>query len=224
MKTYNCPECGANVPLADMNVAADVALCRACGTRSRIAELRESGDDATDYKALSGPTPKHVKVVRDLNDPSGKVELRYWKFSPVVLFLIPFTCVWSGMSIGGIYGSQIVKHALDWKLSLFGIPFLIGTVVLVGVILNLLLARRRLVLERGHGTYSAKVFGIGRTRHFDLNRETKLSVDQAAMQPQGRVCNFMIRVKNGNLSEKACGYWDEDALAYALAMMKRYRA
>ena len=25
MKTYNCPECGANVPLADMNVAADVA-------------------------------------------------------------------------------------------------------------------------------------------------------------------------------------------------------
>lgn len=224
MKTYNCPECGANVPLADMNVAADVALCRACGTRSRIAELRESGDDATDYKALSGPTPKHVKVVRDLNDPCGKVELRYWKFSPVVLFLIPFTCVWSGMSIGGIYGSQIVKHALDWKLSLFGIPFLIGTVVLVGVILNLLLARRRLVLERGHGTYSAKVFGIGRTRHFDLNRETKLSVDQAAMQPQGRVCNFMIRVKNGNLSEKACGYWDEDALAYALAMMKRYRA
>ena len=224
MKTYNCPECGANVPLADMNVAADVALCRACGTRSRIAELRESGDDATDYKALSGPTPKHVKVVRDLNDPSGKVELRYWKFSPVVLFLIPFTCVWSGMSIGGIYGSQIAKHALDWKLSLFGIPFLIGTVVLVGVILNLLFARRRLVLERGHGVYSAKVFGIGRTRHFDLNRETKLSVDQAGMQPQGRVCNFMIRVKNGNLSEKACGYWDEDALDYALAMMKRYRA
>ena len=224
MKTYNCPECGANVPLADMNVAADVALCRACGTRSRIAELRESGGDATDYKALSGPTPKHVKVVRDLNDPSGKVELRYWKFSPVVLFLIPFTCVWSGMSIGVIYGSQIVKHALDWKLSLFGIPFLIGTVVLVGVILNLLFARRRLVLERGHGTYSAKVFGIGRTRHFDLNRETKLSVDQAAMQPKGGVCNFMIRVKNGNLSEKVCSYWDEDALDYALAMMKRYRA
>ena len=43
MKSYNCPECGANVPLADMNVAADVALCRACGTRSRIAELLESG-------------------------------------------------------------------------------------------------------------------------------------------------------------------------------------
>ena len=224
MKTYNCPECGANVPLADMNVAADVALCRACGTRSRIAELRESGDDATDYKALSGPTPKHVKVVRDLNDPSGKVELRYWKFSPVVLFLIPFTCVWSGMSIGVIYGSQIAKHALDWKLSLFGIPFLVGTVVLVGVILNMLFARRRLVLERGHGAYSAKVFGIGRARHFDLNRETKLSVEQAAMQPKDGACNFMVRVKNGNLSEKVCAYWDKDALDYALAMMKRYRA
>lgn len=224
MKTYNCPECGANVPLADMNVAADVALCRSCGARSRIAELRESGDEASDYKALSGPAPKHVTVIRDMNDPSGKVELRYWRFNPVVLFLIPFTCVWSGMSIGGIYGSQVVKHAIDWKLSLFGIPFLIGTVVLVGVILNLLFARRRLFLEYRHGSYSSKVFGIGRTHHFDLTRETELSVDQAAMQPKGQVANFMIRVKNGNISTKVCSYWDEDALDYAIAMMKRYRA
>lgn len=224
MKSYNCPECGANVPLADMNVAADVALCRACGTRSRIAELLESGDDATDYKALFGPTPKHVKVIRDQNDPSGKVELRYWKFSPGVLFLIPFTCVWSGMSIGGIYGSQILEHKFDPQRSLFGVPFLIGTVVLVGVIVNMLFARRRLVLKRGHGAYSAKVFGIGRTRHFDLNRETKLSVGLAAMQPKGEACNFMVRVKNGNLSEEVCAYWDEDARDYALVMMKRYRA
>ena len=224
MKTYTCPECGANVPLADMNVAADVALCRACGTRSQIDELRESGDDATDYKALSGPTPKHIKVIRDQDNPSGKVELRYWKFNPVVLFLIPFTCVWSGMSIGVIYGSQILDHKFDPRISLFGVPFLLGTVVLVGTIVNMLFARRRLVLERGHGAYSAKVFGIGRTRYFDLNRETKLSVDQAAIQPKGCVCNFMVRVKNGNLSEKVCAYWDEDARDYALAMMKRYSA
>lgn len=224
MKTYNCPECGANVPLADMNVAADVALCRSCGARSRISELRESGDEVSDYKVLSGPAPKHVTVIRDMNDPSGKVELRYRRFNPVVLFLIPFTCVWSGMSIGGIYGSQIVKQAFDWKLSLFGIPFLIGTVVLVGVILNLLFARRRLFLEYRHGSYSSKVFGIGRTHYFDLNRETELSVDQAAMQPKGQVSNFMIRVKNGNVSTKVCSYWDEDALDYAIAMMKRYRA
>ena len=224
MKTYNCPECGANVPLADINVASDVALCRVCGTRSRIAELRENGDEASDYKVLSCPAPKHVTVIHDPNDPSGKVELRYRRFNPVVLFLIPFTCVWSGMSIGGIYGSQIVKHAIDWKLSLFGIPFLIGTVVLVGVILNMLFARRRLVLGYRHGSYSSKVFGIGRTHHFDLNRETELSVDQAAMQPKGQVSNFMIRVKNGNISTKVCSYWDEDALDYAIAMMKRYRA
>ena len=224
MKTYNCPECGAIVPLADMNVAADVALCRSCGKRSRIAELRESGDDAGDYKVLSGPVPKHLEVIRDPNDPSGKVELRYRRLNSVVFFLIPFACVWSGMSLGGIYGSQIVKHAIDWKLSLFGIPFLIGTVVLVGVILNMLFSRRRLFLEYRHGSYSSKVFGIGRTRRFDLTRETRFSVDQAAMQPKGQVANFMIRVKNGNLSEKVCSGWDEDALDYAVAMMKRYRA
>ena len=52
----------------------------------------------------------------------------------------------------------------------------------------------------------------------------QVSGEEAAMQPKGGVCNFMIRVKNGNLSEKACAYWDEDARDYALAMMKRYRA
>ena len=224
MKTYNCPECGANVPLADMNVAADVALCRACGTRSRIAELRESGDDASDYKVLSGPAPKHLKVVCDPNDPSGKVELRYRRLNPAVFFLIPFACVWSGFSLGGIYGTQIIKHAFDWKISLFGVPFLIGTVLLVGVILDMLFARRRLILEYRHGSYSSKVFGIGRTRHFDLTRETGFSVEQATMQSKTHESNFMIRVKNGNLSEKVCTCWDEDALDYAVAMMKRYRA
>ena len=224
MKTYSCPECGANVPLADMNVAADVALCRSCGTRSRIAELCEGDDEAGDCQVLSGPVPKHVRVIRDPNDPSGKVELRYRRFNPVVLFLIPFTCVWSGLSVGGIYGSQLLERQFDPVRSLFGLPFLIGTVVLVGAILNLLFARRRLVLEYGHGSYSSKVFGIGRTRRFDLNRETGIGVDRQLWQPRGQGANFAIRVRNGNLSEKICSGWDEDARTYAIAMAKRYCA
>lgn len=224
MKSYNCPECGADVPLADMNVAADVALCRVCGTRSRIAELHESGDDDADSRALSGPVPKHVTVVRETDGVSGRVELRYRKVSLDVLFLIPFTLAWGGFSLGAIYGTQICRHAFDWKISLFGLPFLFGTVMLVCVILNKLFACRRLVLEYGHGSYSSKVFGIGRTREFDLNRETRISIDQAALQPKGGVANFMISVKNGNSTEKVCTYWNEDALDYALAMLKRYRA
>ena len=223
MKSYSCPECHADIPLADMNVAADVALCRACGTRSHIADLIEEGDEAEEMRRLSDPVPKHVEVVREMDDISGRVELRYRKFNAAVLFLIPFTLVWSGFSLGGIYGTQICKHAFDWKISLFGIPFLIGTFVLVGTICTMLFAKRRLVLERGRGTYSTKTFGIGRTHAFDLSHETEFSVDETAFRSRDGIVNFAIRVKNGNVSESVCTGWDEDALHYALAMMKRHR-
>ena len=224
MKTYVCPECGANVPLGDINVAADVALCRSCGARSHVADLRENGDESRTAQVLPGEPSKHVKVIRDPNDINEKVELRFWKFQPVVLFLIPFACVWIGGAIGGIYGTQIARHSFDLKLSLFGIPFVIASLILIGVISTMLFAKRRLSLEYGKGSYSVKVFGIGFTHRFKLGRETQIVVGQADFQPRGAFpIKRVIRVKNGNVSEKACGYWDEDALEYALAMTKRYR-
>jgi hypothetical protein len=44
----------------------------------------------------------------------------------MALFMIPFTCVWSGMSLGGIYGKQVSSGRFDPGSSLFGVPFLIG--------------------------------------------------------------------------------------------------
>ena len=41
--------------------------------------------------------PRHLKMFRDVD--SERIELRYWKFEPILLFLIPFMSVWSGMSI-----------------------------------------------------------------------------------------------------------------------------
>ncbi len=41
--------------------------------------------------------------------------------------------VWAGGSLGGIYGRQIKSGEFNWILSLFGLPFLAGTVILFGV-------------------------------------------------------------------------------------------
>lgn len=38
--------------------------------------------------------PRHLKMFRD--EDSGRVELRYWRFQPILLFQIPFMAVWSG--------------------------------------------------------------------------------------------------------------------------------
>jgi hypothetical protein len=47
------------------------------------------------------------------------------------LFIVPFTCVWAGGSMFGIYGTQLIKGHFSLGPSLFGIPFLIGSIFLV---------------------------------------------------------------------------------------------
>lgn len=46
--------------------------------------------------------------------------------SPIAFFLVPFMLVWSGGSLGGIYGTQIANGHFNLFLSLFGIPFCNG--------------------------------------------------------------------------------------------------
>ena len=53
--------------------------------------------------------------------------MRSW----IAVFYIPFTCVWVGMSMYGIYGKQIVSGSFDLAESLSGLPFRIGSICLV---------------------------------------------------------------------------------------------
>lgn len=140
---YHCVHCGLPIDLEDTNVATDVALCRSCGETmafSAIVGRREfAGVD------LSKP-PKGVRVETSI---IHGVELRYRRFSPVVLFLIPFTALWSGFSLWGIYGRQLAEGKLDLGTALAGLPFLIGTAVLLTFIAFLLFGTRRLSITPG---------------------------------------------------------------------------
>ena len=50
--------------------------------------------DSTEQTFEGKLLPRHLKMFRDMD--SGRIELRYWKFEPILLFLIPFMSVWSG--------------------------------------------------------------------------------------------------------------------------------
>ena len=100
---YTCPQCASPIPLEDVNVATDIALCRRCGAVSSFAALRDVPNAAA---VLSKPPPKGVKVERDTVRGGTVVTYRRVSIVPL-LFLIPFTLIWSGGSMGGIYGSQI---------------------------------------------------------------------------------------------------------------------
>ena len=119
-----CPSCKATIPVEDINVSTDLALCRACGKTYRFSELASGSPPAG--PDLATP-PSGVWYEKR---PSGfriGATTRSW----MAVFLIPFTLVWSGFSLSMIYGRQVQKGQFDLFSSLFGLPFLIGTCFLL---------------------------------------------------------------------------------------------
>jgi hypothetical protein len=167
---FRCPFCRAEIPPADVNVATDMALCRSCGRVSSFALV--GGAAEVSLEVLAAP-PRGIRVETDFR---GSDRIIYRRLSPALLFFVPFTALWSGISMWGIYGTQFVEGKFDLGRSLFGLPFLIGTVVLVGVIVFLLFGRWELRLQEGAGTVFVGVGPLGWTRNFAYGRDTLVSL------------------------------------------------
>jgi len=106
--------------MEDVNVSTDIALCRRCGRTYAFSEV-VGGDAVADLNAP--PNGAWYEVLADGFRVGAST--RSW----AALFIVPFMCVWSGGSLGGIYGSQLRSGHFNPFMSLFGIPFLIGTVI-----------------------------------------------------------------------------------------------
>lgn len=169
-RSYPCPDCHAAIPLDDVNVASDIALCRACGTTtpfSRIADL------PVDPDFNESKPPKGVRV--EESTIHGKV-IRYRRVPPMLFFLIPFTLAWSGFSMGGIYGTQIAEGKFNPFMSLFGLPFLIGTIVLVSMILFGLFGTWKFAVS-GNTLFVTMAIGpAGWTRRLVCDKDTRVSI------------------------------------------------
>jgi hypothetical protein len=176
----HCLHCGQVLDLADTNVATDVALCRACGRTMSFAAVLPADETAT--VDLAAP-PRGVKVDHSL---IHGIEIRYRRLNPVVFFLIPFTALWSGLSLWGIYGSQLSDGALDPTLALAGLPFVLGTLVLLAVIAWMLLGHWRVRLNRGTAEIFRGVGPFGRRQHLPLGRDTVIRLAPSSLRVNGR--------------------------------------
>ena len=140
-------------------MATDVALCRHCGKTFSFSELVHGAE---------------IGVVDLNNPPAGAwfeqladgfrvgASTRSW----TALFLVPFTCVWAGGSLGGIYGGQLVSGKFQLSISLFGIPFLIGSIFLISAC-AMMVAGKVEVIRRGDrlSVFSGVGF-LGWTRNY----------------------------------------------------------
>ncbi len=168
---YECRHCGSLIDLADTNVSTDVALCRRCGRTMPFSALAAAtGDREAD---LASP-PRGVRVGRSLIDG---IDITCRKFNPVVLFLIPFTAVWSGFSMWAIYGRQVTDGKFSLAMSLFGLPFLFGTIALVSFIAFQMFGSTRIRIGRGTCEAFIGIGPLGWRRSIRIHPASKVRIE-----------------------------------------------
>jgi len=132
--------------------------------------------------------------------------------SPMALFLVPFMCVWSGLSLGGIYGEQVIDGEFDLVRSLIGIPFFLGTLAFGSIALMTVCGKVEVAADGEDGHVFEGVGPIGWTRRFSW---TSISgVEEACLgyhQPgnSGMVISLVgkTRLKFGGMLSDARRYY-----------------
>ena len=154
-----CPRCRQVVPADQVNVAKDLAFCPDCNDGFSVSSILELG--SVDRELLWDP-PGGAWFVEDVERVMVGATTRSW----AALLLVPFMCVWSGVSLAGIYGSQVVSGSFNLPLSVFGIPFILGSILFWAFTLMTICGK----VEVSIGTTShvfVGVGGIGWKRQFD---------------------------------------------------------
>lgn len=160
-----CPQCRSEIPLDDVNVANDLALCRKCGQNFPYSEVI-ADRDTTPFDPSRPPRGAWFR-----QDHRG-FEVGVSTRSAAAFFLVPFMTVWSGFSLGGIYGSQIIKGDFNLGLSLFGIPFLLGTLLFGSITVLTVCGRMSVRVNGNDGIVFTGAGPIGFRKRFKWNEVT----------------------------------------------------
>lgn len=178
----NCPQCQAVIPSHQINITSDIAQCTQCDFVFKISENIKPSS-VIDSTFNRNEPPKGAWIKSDFTAMTIGATTRSW-FS---LFLIPFMLVWSGMSLGGIYGSQLSSGVFDIMSSLFGIPFIIGSVIFWSLALMLTFGKVEITLTTEGGKIFTGIGILGFTQRFEWSEISNIYEDitySSRRQPQ----------------------------------------
>ena len=119
-----------------------------------------------------------------------------------------------------IYGSQIRSGTFDLGQSLFGIPFLIGTIVLVSFILFGFFGKWTVHLNRGQGTVFAGIGIVGWKRKFTYNRNSLITIKESNVRSNNQPLQ-VISVTTDNKAFSFGTIIKDDAKAFIAAILLR---
>ena len=157
---FHCPDCGLPITVADLAPAQGVAVCRFCEKPHPFAACQEAIPFEQRNIIPEHALPKGVVLEETMDGFRLILSAR----SCIAFFLVPFTMVWAGGSLGGIYGTQIAKGEFNLWMSLFGLPFLAGSVFLIAITVMAVSGRSVVELAAGKLSIRTGALGIYRTK------------------------------------------------------------
>jgi hypothetical protein len=178
VSTCLCLRCRNRLPSADINVSVDTALCRRCGASFRFSELVQPYG-ATVFDVSNPP------LGASFNTTAGGFITGATTRSSQAWFLVPFMLVWSGFSLGGLYGSQFQAGRFDLGQSLFGIPFVLGTMLFGSQAIMTACGRIAVARSGDEGTVFEGVGPFGWTRRFRWSDLESVTEGEASYGPRG---------------------------------------
>ncbi len=172
-----CPTCNNPVLPADLNIATDVAFCRACNKPFAVSDVVHGYTKAQAVFDKATPAPGTW-----FHDDGVETRIGASTRSPVAFFVVPFAAIWSGFSLGMLYGTQIVSGKFNIIFSLFGIPFLMGSVIIWSIALMLIAGKTEVRIRSGEATVFSGIGALGWTRRFSVSEITTIREDWSGLR------------------------------------------
>lgn len=210
-----CP-CGQDIPIADINVAEGVALCRGCGKLSRLMDLATPLEDAAAIEAANAPPPKGCRI----DDFGGQVVLvasarslttagpllffaAFWNSIVSVFVLIAIAGLWTSFigpipswfpapaaNSGSGGSNNSIGSGMPLGMTLFLCIFLIPFVAIgLGVLcaaLVSLLGRVEVRLRGPDGVVFTGIGPIGWRRRFDAASVKAVKFVESSVETNGK--------------------------------------
>lgn len=166
-----CPKCHTQLLKEDINVSTDVAFCQKCSNVFKLSDLVSNHVIEENFDLSNPPKGTWLKESVD------SIVIGATTRSSMALFVIPFMFVWSGFSLGGIYGTQITSGKFDLASSLFGIPFLLGSIIFWSLGLMLVFGKTELTLTKQGGRIFTGLGLFGISKNFTWNEVNSIQED-----------------------------------------------
>lgn len=209
----HCPDCGLPIPASEVAPSAGLAVCRSCDKSHSLEACKSAAPIGSRFQPIPTDPPKGVAVEELMDGFRLTLSTR----SAAAFFLIPFMMVWSGGSLGGIYGTQLWKGEFDLTMSLFGIPFVLGTLLFGSF--AMMSAFGRVVLEQRNGLLLHRVgfLGLFWTRRRDWTAYERAELRETTRRGKGGYSTTWSIALKGPEGEHELGSGvDRERLAWAL--------